>query len=224
MTENYSPASMPPQRGEGWPPAPQQDTADVVKDQAADLSHSGVEAGKHAAGVAREQASGVAAEVGRQGRDLLGQVQDQLGEQAAQGQQRLAAELLSLSDELSTMADGHGQSGLAADLARHTASRARDAGQWLDGRRPVQVVEELQSFARRKPGVFIVLAAGAGLIAGRLSRGLKAASSEAPASSEVPVFSEAPASSEAPVLSEAPAFGDDRAFLSGQPADRGDLT
>lgn len=33
------------------------------------------------------------------------------------------------------------------------------------------------AFARRRPGVFLALAAGAGLIAGRLTRGVKAASS-----------------------------------------------
>jgi ElaB/YqjD/DUF883 family membrane-anchored ribosome-binding protein len=173
---------MPPLRGAPLPPLPpEQDTADVVKDQAADLGHSGVQAGKHTADVAREQAAGVAAEAGRQGRDLLRQGQDQLGEQAAQGQQRLAAQLLSLSDQLSSMADGSGQSGVAADLARHAASRTRDAGQWLGERGPVQVIDEVQSFARRRPAVFVALAAGAGLVAGRLTRGLKAASDDGPA-------------------------------------------
>ena len=191
MTENYSPASVPPLPDPApplpdpaLPPQPPQQpgTADVAKDQAADLAHSGVQAGKHAADVAREQAAGVAAEAGRQGRDLLRQGQDQLGEQAAQGQQRLAAQLLSLSDQLSSMADGSGQSGLAADLARQAASRARDAGQWLGERRPAQVIDEVQWFARRRPAVFVALAAGAGLVAGRLTRGLKAASDDGLAS------------------------------------------
>ena len=167
MTENYPPASTPSRRGKPSPPQPAKEmgTAEVVQDQAADLSHSSVQAGKHVADVAREQASGVAAEAGRQGRDLLRQAQNQLEEQAAQGQQRLAAGLLSLSDELSSMADGSTQGGAAADLARDAASRARDAGQWLGGRRPAQVVDEVQSFARRRPGVFLALAAAAGLVA-----------------------------------------------------------
>jgi hypothetical protein len=38
-------------------------------------------------------------------------------------------------------------------------------------------VDELQSFARRRPGMFLAITAGAGLIAGRLTRGLKDASS-----------------------------------------------
>ena len=113
------------------------------------------------AGVAREQASSVAVEAGRQGRDLLHQAQGQLEEQAAQGQQRLANQLLSLSDELRSMADASGPGGMAASLANQAASRARNAGQWLDDRKPGQVADEIQSFARRRPAVFLALAVGA---------------------------------------------------------------
>ncbi|MFZ0167364.1 MAG: hypothetical protein WAL12_27570 [Trebonia sp.] len=130
------------------------------------------------ADVAREQASGVAVEAGRQGRDLLHQAQGQLEEQAARGQQRLANQLLSLSDELRSMADASAQSGMAASLASQAASRARHAGQWLDDRKPSQVADEMQSFARRRPAVFLALAVGAGLVAGRLTRGLKDANSD----------------------------------------------
>jgi hypothetical protein len=180
MTGNYPLASTPPERGEPLPPASaeEQGTADVVKSQATDLSHSSIQTGKHVADVAREQASGVAVEAGRQGRDLLHQAQGQLEEQAAQGQQRLANQLLSLSDELRSMADASGQGGMAASLASQAASRARNAGQWLDDRKPSQVADEMQSFARRRPAVFLALAVGAGLVAGRLTRGLKDANSD----------------------------------------------
>jgi len=187
MTENYPPTAMPSQHGESRPPVlgKEQGTADLVKDQASDLGHSSVQAGKHVADVAREQASGVAAEAGRQGRDLLQQAQNQLEEQAAQGQQQLADRLLSLSDELRSMA-ASGQGGMAADLAHQVASRASDAGQWLGDRKPGQVVGEMQSFARRKPALFLVLAAGAGLVAGRLTRGLKDASGDDSAATAPP--------------------------------------
>ena len=180
MTGNYPLASTPPERGEPLPPASaeEQGTADVVKSQATELSHSSIQTGKYVADVAREQASGVAVEAGRQGRDLLHQAQGQLEEQAAQGQQRLADQLLSLSDELRSMADASGQGGMAASLASQAAVRARHAGQWLDDRKPSQVADEMQSFARRRPAVFLALAVGAGLVAGRLTRGLKDADSD----------------------------------------------
>ena len=127
MTENYPPPS--PQWTEPLPPAPEaQGTTDVIKNQAADLGSNTVDAGKHTAGVAREQASEVAAEATRQGRDLLEQAQGQLAEQVAQGQQRLASELRSGGDELRSMAESSEQGGTASELARQIASRAQDAG------------------------------------------------------------------------------------------------
>jgi hypothetical protein len=178
MTENFPPAAMPPARGGSPSPAEAPATAEVVRDQASDLSHGSIQAGTHVADVAREQASGVAAEAGRQGRDLLRQAQGQLEGQAAQGQERLASRLLSLSDELRSMADASSRGGVTAGLAHQAASNVRDAGQWLDARDPRQVADEIHSFARRRPAVFFALAAGAGLLAGWLTRGLKDADSD----------------------------------------------
>jgi hypothetical protein len=171
MTENYLPGSAPPPRGESL--AQEQGTTQVLKEQASELGHGSAQTGKHVADVAREQVSGVAAEAGRQGRDLLQQAQGQMEEQAARGQRRVAEQLLSLSGELRSMADNSGQGGMAADLAQQAAARVGDAGQWLGAREPGQVVHEVQSFARRRPTAFLLLAAGAGLVAGRLTRGLK---------------------------------------------------
>jgi hypothetical protein len=181
MTENYPPAAMPPAHGGSPSPvlAEAPATAEVVKDQASDLKHGSTQAGRHAADVAREQASGVAAEAGRQGIDLLRQAQGQVEEQAAQGQQRLASRLLSLGDELRSMADASSRGGVTAGLAHQAASNVRDAGQWLDARDPRQVADEIQSFARRRPAIFVALAAGGGLVAGRLTRGLKDADNDA---------------------------------------------
>jgi hypothetical protein len=170
MTENYLTGSTPPPGGESL--ETERDTAQLVKDQASDVANSSAQAGKHVGDVAREQASGVAAEAGRQGRNLLQQAQGQLHEQAGEGQQRVAKKLLSLSDELRSMAENSNQ-GVAVELAQQAASRVRDAGHWLEDREPGQVADEMQSFARRRPAVFLVLAAGAGLVAGRLTRGLK---------------------------------------------------
>ena len=90
MTENYPTGTTSPPNGEWLETETQQDTTQVVKDQASDLANSSVQAGKHVGDVAREQASGVAAEAGRQGRNLVGQAQGQLQEQAAEGQHRIA--------------------------------------------------------------------------------------------------------------------------------------
>ena len=93
---------------------------------------------------------------------------------AGQQQQRLASDLRAISDELSSMARQSDQPGVAADLARQAAGTTRNVARWLDDRDPGQLLEDVKGFARQRPGVFLALAAGAGLLAGRLTRGLAA--------------------------------------------------
>jgi hypothetical protein len=104
------------------------------------------------------------------------------------------------------MAEASGQDGVAAGLAHQAASRAGSAGQWLDSRDPRQVVNEMQSFARRRPAVFLALAAGTGLVAGRLTRGLKDASGDNSPSAPAGVREDTPDRS-APAGGLAPAGG-----------------
>ena len=170
-----------PATGEGAGPGGQAgspSTAQQAKEQAAGVAQRGAEAGQRTADVARQQAGQVADEAKRQGISLLRQAQDELGQQAADGQSRLAERLRTLADELTSMADGSGHDGMAADLARQAASRLHTAGTWLGSRTPADVTAEVESFARRRPGAFIALAAAAGLAAGRLTRGLKDAGTD----------------------------------------------
>ncbi|RHA44441.1 hypothetical protein D1825_01260, partial [Cellulomonas rhizosphaerae] len=46
-----------------------------------------------------------------------------------------------------------------------------------------EALAEVRSFARRRPGTFLLVAAGAGLIVGRLTRALKDAPSDSSSSS-----------------------------------------
>lgn len=149
-----------------------QGTADVVKDQAADLGQNAVQAGKHAADTAKEQASAVTAEAARQGKDLARQAQSELAAQAGQQQQRLAGNLHALGNELASMAGGSENPGVATDLVHQAAGTTRHVASWLEDREPGQLLEDVKTFARQRPGLFIALAAGVGVAAGRLTRGL----------------------------------------------------
>ncbi|KZX21445.1 hypothetical protein [Rathayibacter tanaceti] len=46
--------------------------------------------------------------------------------------------------------------------------------QWLEERDPSQLLDDVRSFARRRPGAFILIAAATGLVGGRLLRALTA--------------------------------------------------
>jgi hypothetical protein len=132
--------------------------------------------GKHVAGVAQEQASSVATEAAQQARSLAGeaqaQVTDQLAEQSRQQRDKLVGTLGTLGDDLHRMAD-QGEGGLAADVAREVAGHARSLTSYLDGREPGELLDDVRDFARRRPGTFLAGALVAGLVAGRLARGVK---------------------------------------------------
>lgn len=154
-------------------------TVDVAKDQASEVGQGAVQAGQHVAGVAKDQAANVGAEAGRQAKDLLAQASTELSQQAGQQQQRLAQGVRALGDELHKMTQpGEQSSGPATDLARQAAQRSRDIASWLEQREPGDLLEEVKTFARQRPGTFLLLAAGVGLVAGRMTRGLKAAASD----------------------------------------------
>jgi hypothetical protein len=139
-----------------------------------------------AAGVARtgkEEAVAVASEAKAQFSEILSQTGRELSDQAASQQQRLAAGASTFGDDLSRMADADEGSGLAGDLVRRIATHASTAGQWLADREPQELLQEVQSFARRRPGAFILGAAVAGLVVGRLSRALAAGATSSGSSS-----------------------------------------
>jgi hypothetical protein len=70
------------------------------------------------------------------------------------------------------MAAKGGQSGLATQMAQEAAERVRGVASWLDQREPGDLLDGVRDFARRHPGTFLVGAAAAGMVAGRLTRGL----------------------------------------------------
>jgi hypothetical protein len=150
---------------------------DVAKDQAASVGHGAADAGQHIADVAKDQAQSVVAEAGNQTADLVRQARIELADQADAQRQRVARGVHALGDELQSMAERSERPGVATDLARQASSKSHDIASWLDSREPGHLVQEVQAFARQRPGTFLLVAAGAGLLAGRLTRGVKDASS-----------------------------------------------
>ena len=164
--------------GTGWAasdtPGGGLSTTDTAKEQAQDVAVQGVAGGKHVASVATEQAKEVASEAGHQAKALLDQARSELMDHAASQQDRLAEQLHSLSHELGSMAAASQQEGLATDLAQQASRQVGTVAHWLSQREPGTLVGELKDFARNKPGTFLAVAAGIGLVAGRMTRGVKA--------------------------------------------------
>jgi len=153
-----------------------QAAAQTAKEQAGDVADTAKDAGQRVASQAKESATEVAHEAQDQLRGLWDQTRGEVSGQAAQQQSRLADGMRTFSDDLHTMARS-ADGGIAAEVVRRVAEQTGRMGDWLADRGPDEVLDEVRAFARRRPGTFLLVAAGAGVLVGRLSRALKDASS-----------------------------------------------
>ncbi|MGS0684567.1 hypothetical protein ACVBEQ_05345 [Nakamurella sp. GG22] len=168
------PAPITPSPAAKHADSPTTTTTEVAQQQTAAVAATAKQAGAQVADTVKEQAGHVTEEVKHQAQQLLSQAQSELSGQAANTQQRVLQGLHALADELTGMAENSEQGGVATDLARQAAERVRTAAGWLADRDPGSMLDEVRSFARRKPGTYLALALGAGVLAGRLTRGLTA--------------------------------------------------
>ena len=151
---------------------------DVAKEQAGRVGQAASDAGGQVAQTTREQAGNVAGEAKQQARDLVGEARTQVRDQAGTQRDRAVQGLHALGDELDQMTMQGGQSGLATEVARQVSGRTRDLAHYLEGREPADLLDELRAYARRRPVVFLAGAALAGVVAGRLTKGIAAGAPE----------------------------------------------
>ena len=151
----------------------------TTKDRATDVAATAKDEARGIAGDARSEASAVVSEAGTQARYLADEARTALRRQAADGTGRAAGAIDQLAGHLRALAGGDPEQ--AGDLRRY----AGDLGDRLGGvagrineRGIGGLVEDVQRFARRRPGVFLAVAAGAGFAAGRLFRGAAAHSDD----------------------------------------------
>lgn len=150
------------------------DEPDSAQDDARRVADTTRSAGEDVAHTAKEQASDVAAEAKHQAASLLDTVRSEVGEQAGTQQHRIADALHSLSHELGSMASSSSESGPITELAKDGSRRGGEIAHWLSEHEPGDVLEEVRRYARRRPMTFLALCGFAGLVAGRLTRGVVA--------------------------------------------------
>ena len=151
---------------------------EAAKEEASNIAGEAKGAAQNVAGTAKAEAANVASEVKTNTKDLLNQAKSGLTDQAGAQQQKAAEGIRTISSQLRSMADAPEQQGVASDLIRQAAERSESVASWLDNRDPGSLLNEVKSFARQRPGTFLLIAAGAGLLAGRLGRSLQAGAPE----------------------------------------------
>lgn len=153
-----------------------QDRAGVKEKVAETASHVG-DASRETVHDAKEKARDVAHEATERAHGLVDRTRTELRSQAGSQQQKLAGGLRSLGDEFGQMAGGAEDPGYASEIVERASDATKRAAQWFEEREPSAVLHEVEGFARRRPGLFLAVAVGAGLLVGRFLRGAKDAPS-----------------------------------------------
>jgi len=136
------------------------DVADTAKDRASDV-----------VGTAKEEATVVIDEARTQVRDLYQQATSTLRDQAENQTSTVANALRELSEQGRALVEGRGEeAGQARDYARQAADKAGEIAERIETLGLDGVLDEVQRFARRRPGAFLAGAALAGVVVGRLVR------------------------------------------------------
>ena len=140
-----------------------------------------------------------------QARQFVGEAQSQLKEQASSQTQRAAGGLADVGRQIRALSEGRSDSaGVAADAARQLADKIEELAERIEQRGFDGTVEDLRSFARRRPGMFLLSAAATGFVVGRLGRGAQAAQQAESSPTTGPTSASALAASQAPLVPPAP--------------------
>jgi hypothetical protein len=146
------------------------DIGDKAGAQASTAADETREVGK----TAGEEFKNVTGEAAAHVRNLADEARTQVEEQTRSQRDRLVSTLSTFSDDLDSMRqDGSGSQGMAADVVRVVSERSRALSQRLEGRETRELLADVRSFARRRPGAFLLGSLATGLVAGRLLRGAK---------------------------------------------------
>jgi hypothetical protein len=150
-------------------------TVETAKSEAGNVKDTAVGAAAGVKDVAKSEASNVAQEAKYQARNLVDQTRSQLRGQASSQKSAVAERLKGWASELGSMASKADESGPMSDLAQEASRRVGEISHWLDNHEPSDLLDEVKRYARRRPVAFLAIAAAAGALAGRVTRGAVAA-------------------------------------------------
>ncbi|UBH24856.1 hypothetical protein KW076_01250 [Micrococcus porci] len=181
MAKNHSARAADPQQSETRQKA--EAAAGAAQDQAAGVAQDAKAHAQDLAQSAQQEAVAVKDEAVQHAKSLAGSLQDQAAQQASTQQGRLAEQSRGITDDLHRLLSGEQPQGDAVRQAvAAVADRAETLTQRLETAQPMDLVDDVRRFAARRPGTFLAIALGAGVLAGRMTRGVRDASQDGPAS------------------------------------------
>jgi hypothetical protein len=124
------------------------------------------------AGTVREETKNVAQQAQQQATSTLNRVNDDMRARANEEASKFAQTLHDTGRQLQAMAGAANEQGIASTVAREGANAAERLASRLDDGGVDAVMADIRSWARRRPGSFLLGAAVTGFVAGRLVRHL----------------------------------------------------
>lgn len=147
------------------------DTADVARQESHQLKGTAKDAASSVADTAAARGREIKGQAARHARSIASDAQRQLRGHAQQETQRAGAALSTAGDQLRALADGRVED--AGVLGEYVGAAAATVNRWADA---VQdrgfdgLLDDLRTFGRRRPGMFLAGALAAGIVAGRFGR------------------------------------------------------
>jgi hypothetical protein len=144
--------------------------ASAARDETHNVKETAREEVQHVTETARSQAGEIVGEAKDKARDIAGDLRDEARRRADEQGARAADALHDASRQLRAMAQGEPASGMLVDVAQQAAQRVDGFASRLESGGFESIVDDVRSYARRKPGTFLLAAGAAGFIIGRLAR------------------------------------------------------
>lgn len=150
---------------------------DAAGEQTREVAQSAASEASQVADTAKDQARHMKDEVASQARGLMDQAKNELRDQGRSQADQVVQAIRRVGDQADALAEGRvDEAGAVADYVRQAGDRARQVAQRIDQRGLEGALDDVQGFARRRPGVFLLGCAAAGFLTGRLIRGGAASS------------------------------------------------
>ena len=152
-------------------------TVGEVQDRIGQATSTSREEAANVGGTVQAEAKDVAQAAKTQAESAMHQMIDDLRGHADDQASKLAETMRSASGQLRTMAEAGEQQSVATTLVREGANAAERLAGKLDDGGIDGALAEVRTFARRSPGAFLLGAAAAGFVTGRMVRNFSPQSS-----------------------------------------------
>ena len=142
----------------------------AARDEGVEVAQHAREAAGQVGNTVSDQAAHVTRETADQARHVVRDVRERVAAEAEQQAQRVSEQLGRIADELAEMARTAPSDSMSAGAIRSAADTSRQAARFLDQRGAQGLLDSARDYARRKPGTFLLGAAVAGFLVGRVAK------------------------------------------------------